>query len=62
MSAFAATRPSATADSLRRLACQPKLAGLLASEGWTTNNFIEAIYRTLPRSGPDARSAKPAGK
>jgi cyclase len=29
---------------------------------WTTNNFIEAIYRTLPRSGAEARGAKAAGK
>ena len=48
-SAFAAAWPSATADSLRRVACQPKLAGPPASEGWTTNQFIEAIYTSHPR-------------
>ena len=62
MSAFAATLPAATADSLRRLACQPKLADLLASEGWTTNDFIEAIYRSLPRSGAAGPGAKAAWK
>jgi hypothetical protein len=30
-----------------RMACQPKLAGQLASEGWTTDMFIEAVYRSL---------------
>ena len=29
---------------------------------WTTNNFIEAIYRSLPRSGAAAPGAKAAGK
>jgi cyclase len=31
------------------------------SGSWTTNNFIEAVYKSLPRSGA-ARTAKPAGK
>jgi hypothetical protein len=29
------------------LACQPKLAGLLASEGWTTDMFVEAVFNDL---------------
>lgn len=29
---------------------------------WTTNNFLEAIYRSLPRSGAAAPGAKAAGK
>ena len=29
---------------------------------WTTSHFIEAIYKSLPRSGAEARGAKPAGK
>jgi hypothetical protein len=48
-SAFAAMWTSATADSLRLMACQPKLAGLLASEGWTTDIFVEAVYNGLSR-------------
>jgi cyclase len=29
---------------------------------WTTNHFVEAIYKSLPRSGAEARGAKAAGK
>jgi hypothetical protein len=29
------------------VACQPKLAGLLESEGWTTDMFVEAAYQSL---------------
>jgi len=29
---------------------------------WTTNHFVEAIYKSLPRSGADTRGAKAAGK
>ena len=47
MSAFADTRVPATADSLRPLACQPKLARKHASEGWTTDMFVEVIYDEL---------------
>jgi cyclase len=32
------------------------------SGSWTTNHFVEAIYRSLPRSGADARGAKAATK
>jgi len=32
------------------------------SGSWTTNHFVEAIYKSLPRSGPQASGAKPAGK
>ena len=46
-SAFAGTCHSATADSLRHLACQPTLAGMQASEGWTTDMFVEVIYNEL---------------
>ena len=46
-SAFADLGSSATADSLRRAACRPKLAGLLASEGWTTDMFVDAVYQSL---------------
>jgi hypothetical protein len=46
-SSFAGTYPSATEDSLRLLACQPTLAGKHASEGWTTDMFVEAVYRDL---------------
>ena len=46
-SAFAKTCGLATADSLRRVACQPKLARLQASEGWTTEMFVEVIYNEL---------------
>jgi len=30
-----------------RMACQPKLAGVLASEGWTTDMFVDAVYQSL---------------
>jgi hypothetical protein len=46
-SAFADIRTSATADSLRQMACQPKLAGEQASEGWTTDMFVEVVYHEL---------------
>jgi cyclase len=29
---------------------------------WTTSQFIDAIYQTLPRPGGEARTVKPAGK
>ncbi|HVQ15128.1 MAG TPA: hypothetical protein VMS40_16110 [Vicinamibacterales bacterium] len=48
-STFAAGRRSATADSLRSVACQPKLA-VFASEGWTTEKFVEAVYNDLKQS------------
>jgi len=32
------------------------------SGSWTTNHFVEAIYKSLPRSGPQASGAKPVGK
>lgn len=32
------------------------------SGSWTTNQFVEAIYKSLPRSGAEARGAKAAGK
>ena len=46
-SAFAEICVSATADSLRRVACQPKLARKHPSEGWTTDMFVEVIYNEL---------------
>ena len=46
-SAFACPTHSATADSLCAMACQPKLAGKHASEGWTTDMFVEVIYNEL---------------
>jgi hypothetical protein len=46
-SSFAGTYASATEDSLRLQACQPKLAGRHASEGWTTDMFVETIYNEL---------------
>ena len=46
-SAFADTCVSATADSLRCVACRPKLARKHASEGWTTEMFVETIYNEL---------------
>ena len=46
-SAFARPFHSATADSLRQMACQPKLTGMHASEGWTTDMFVEVIYNEL---------------
>ena len=46
-SAFAGICTSATADSLRRMACQPKLAGQCGSEGWTTDMFVEVVYNEL---------------
>ena len=32
------------------------------SGSWTTDHFVEAIYKSLPRSGAEARGAKAAGK
>jgi hypothetical protein len=29
------------------VACQPKLARMQASEGWTTDMFVEVIYNEL---------------
>ncbi len=29
------------------MACRPKLAGMHASEGWTTDKFVEAVYDSL---------------
>jgi hypothetical protein len=49
-SSFAGTYPSATEDSLRLLACQPTLAGKDASEGWTTDMFVETIFNELSRT------------
>jgi hypothetical protein len=46
-SASAAGRRSAAANSLRRTARQPKLAGELESEGWTTEMFVDAVDRGL---------------
>jgi hypothetical protein len=46
-SAFAGTGTSATAESLRQVACQPKLTGLHASAGWTTEMFVEVVYNEL---------------
>jgi len=46
-SAFARRCVLATADSLRRVACQPELARMQASEGWTTDMFVEVIYNEL---------------
>jgi hypothetical protein len=30
-----------------RVACQPKLDTVASSEGWTTEMFVEAVYRSL---------------
>ena len=46
-SAFARICVLATADSLRQVACQPKLTPMQASEGWTTDMFVEVIYNEL---------------
>ena len=46
-SAFAHVSQSATADSLRQMACQPKLDSKPTSEGWTTDMFVEVIYNEL---------------
>ena len=46
-STFAVDRCSATVDSLRHVACQPKLARKHASEGWTTDMFVETTYNEL---------------
>ena len=48
-SAFAGTCVSASVDSLRQLARQPKLAGKLASEGWTTDMFVETVFNELSK-------------
>ena len=46
-SAVAATFRFGYGGQPSRMACQPKLAGQPASEGWTTDMFIEAVYRSL---------------
>ena len=51
-SAFLRSRALASVDSLRRVACQPKLAEPLASEGWTTDMFVDAVYQSLKGSKP----------
>ena len=48
-SAFACPTHSATADSLCPMACQPKLAGKLASKGWTTDMFVETVFNELSK-------------
>jgi hypothetical protein len=60
-SAFARAFHSAAADSLRQMACQPKLSGLRASEGWTTEMFVEAIYNALSASRKTAKWSHGAG-
>jgi hypothetical protein len=36
-------------DSLRAWLAEPKLARVPASEGWTTDMFVEAIYNSLKK-------------
>ena len=48
-SAFAARILVGYGGQPSRVACQPKLAGSLASEGWTTDMFLETIYREVSK-------------